>query len=211
MKKILIFLALLTQFVKAQTIDTVVVNNVFTSYYSFVTHNPVIVTYTLNYIDGNCDRSQYDFKHSKEFCDSGYVKSGFDKGHLCNVEDFSSNCDQAKLTFSYYNCAPQTQHCNRSSWKKLENMTRLLATDKNVLVINGVICESTCSKLKCMWTPSYFYKLVVNQTTNKLVMIAYVKNDLVSAPYYCKIEEIYSKLDKQHKILLRAILSNVSQ
>lgn len=200
----------ITQLLNAQQADTVVTNSVFTSYYSFVTHNPIIVTYTFNYIDGNCDRSKFDFKSSKEFCDSSYYKSGFDRGHLCNVEDFSTDCEKAKLTFSYYNCAPQTSYCNRSSWKKLENQTRLLATGKDVLVINGVLCASKY-KIGCMWTPTHFYKIVIDRKTNNIIMCSYVVNDLTSAPYSIKINDLMKMLDKPHWILLNSMLTNVNR
>lgn len=209
MKKLILCLVLITGLLKAQQVDTVVTNSVFTSYYSFVTHNPVIVTYTLNYINGDCDRSKYDFKDtSKIFCNEAFVGSGFDRGHLCNAEDFSADCEKVKLTFSYFNCAPQVPFCNRSSWKRLENQVRILATDKNVLVINGVINEES-RKLNCMTIPSRFYKIVIDQTTNKIILCSAVWNNTYSPPYSTTIAEIISQVDKHHKILLTAILSNV--
>ena len=209
MKKLVFCLLLLTQFVYSQQVDTVVTNSVFTSYYSFVTNNPVIVTYTLNYINGDCDRSKYDFRDtSKIFCDESFVGSGFDRGHLCNAEDVSTDCEKVKLTFSYFNCSPQVPFCNRSSWKRLENQVRFLATEKNVLVIKGVFTEES-KKLNCMTVPSGYYKIVVDQTTNKIILCSAVWNNTYSPPYMTSILGIMTKVDKQHKILLNAILSNV--
>jgi len=136
MKKIFFFVLLFFyQNSFAQRIDTVVKKDVYTSYFSYQLKAPLYVVYYLYKGGGDCSRERMNFK--KEFktaSASDYLKSGYDKGHLVNAEDFAFDCDKEKCTFSFYNCIPQHPKLNRGSWKSWETTIRK-ESQKDILKI----------------------------------------------------------------------------
>jgi endonuclease G, mitochondrial len=67
-----------------------------------------------------------------------YTGSGFDRGHLTNSEDRSSNPIDNSATFLMTNIIPQSPDNNRGAWVQLENYCReLVRTGKELYIIAG--------------------------------------------------------------------------
>ena len=122
----------------SQSYDVVIKKQNYTSYFEYDYVNPTVVTYKLYHGGGDCKRDKFYFKNDESFktaTDQDYSKSGYDKGHMANAEDFAYDCTLDELTFRYYNCVPQHPRMNRGPWKKVETEIRKWSQDKELLVI----------------------------------------------------------------------------
>jgi DNA/RNA endonuclease G (NUC1) len=109
----------------SQKINLVVNKEIYTSYYSTDLKVPLYVVHYLYNGGGDFSRSKLRFIKEKNTAnDSDYAKSGYDRGHLVSAEDFAYDYRKQSITFSYYNCFPQTRHLNRGPWKSWENTIR---------------------------------------------------------------------------------------
>ncbi len=183
LKNILIPLLLLLHLQKgiAQRIDTVVQKPAYTSYYSFSVKSPLYVVYYLYKGGGDCSRKQLSFtKEYRSASNKDYAKSGYDRGHLANAEDFAFDCTMEKCTFSYYNCIPQHQKLNRGSWKVWETTIRKESQRDRLKIYTGAIYgKQTIGS--GVGVPDYCWKIVYN-TRTKLIMHALLfKNDATEA------------------------------
>lgn len=90
-----------------------------------------------------------------------YVKSGFDRGHLCPSADRSSSEGANSSTFLMTNMAPQTHDLNAGPWEKLESYSRSMARrDTTLYIIAGQYGDS--GKLKNKVTiPTNFWKIIL--------------------------------------------------
>lgn len=166
MKRILFLTILLVAplFVAAQSPkwDTVIYNAGYASYFSKTHRNPVMVVYKLYKGGGPCKRDKFYFKNDLRIpaaTNKEYSKSGFDKGHLANAEDFAYDCYLDELTFRYYNCVPQRPELNRGIWKVTEEEIRKISQTDSLLVIcvnefaqghgkmGGVSVPTSCIKI----------------------------------------------------------------
>jgi endonuclease G, mitochondrial len=69
---------------------------------------------------------------------SDYTRSGFDRGHLTNSEDRSSNPIDNSATFLMTNIIPQSPDNNRGVWVELENYCRkLVRAGKELYIVAG--------------------------------------------------------------------------
>ena len=183
LKNILIPLLLLLILLKgnAQRIDTVVQKPAYTSYYSYSVKSPLYVVYYLYKGGGDCSRKQLSFtKEYRSASNKDYAKSGYDRGHLANAEDFAFDCSMEKCTFSYYNCIPQHQKLNRGSWKVWETTIRKESQRDRLKIYTGAIYgKQTIGS--GVGVPNYCWKIVYN-TRTKLIMHALLfKNDASEA------------------------------
>ena len=183
LKNILIPLLLLLILLKgnAQRIDTVVQKPAYTSYYSYSVKSPLYVVYYLYKGGGDCSRKQLSFtKEYRSASNKDYAKSGYDRGHLANAEDFAFDCTMEKCTFSYYNCIPQHQKLNRGSWKVWETTIRKESQRDRLKIYTGAIYgKQTIGS--GVGVPNYCWKIVYN-TRTKLIMHALLfKNDASEA------------------------------
>lgn len=144
---VLIVSLFISLFSYSQSVDTVIRNTWYTSYYNYSLKVPVFVTYTL-YKGGKsqdtskieCDRSSYKFRSGGVLISAkskDYSKTGYDQGHLVPYEDFSFDCKAAESTFRFYNVVPQTPNLNRGEWKKWELIIRRISKHDSLLVIAG--------------------------------------------------------------------------
>lgn len=183
LKNILLPLLLLLHLQKgiAQRIDTVIQKPAYTSYYSYSVKSPLYVVYYLYKGGGDCSRKQLSFtKEYRSASNKDYAKSGFDRGHLANAEDFAFDCTMEKCTFSYYNCIPQHQKLNRGSWKSWEATIRKESQRDRLKIYTGAIYgKQTIGS--GVGVPDYCWKIVYN-TRTKLIMHALLfKNDASEA------------------------------
>lgn len=155
---VLLLLALLPLTTLSQHV--VVQKKNYTSYLDTIIKQPILVEYKLYNGGGDCKRDKFRFKNDTQYktaTDADYAKSGYDKGHLANAEDFAYNCELDELTFRYYNCWPQTATLNRGTWKQTETLVRELSKKDTVVVV----CYATdFVKANRLMVPTYCYKLV---------------------------------------------------
>jgi endonuclease G len=144
MKRILAILFLLPVFTYAQEKlnkmpewDTVITNPVYVSFHNQKAGSPVAVVYKLYKGGGPCSRAGFRFINDlkvKTATSDDYAKSGYDKGHMANSEDFANNCPYDELTFRFYNCTPQKPELNRGPWRMLESKIRDASQTDSLLV-----------------------------------------------------------------------------
>ncbi len=185
---------LLTSFSYAQRIDTVVQKEVYTSYYSFSLKSPLYVVYYLYKGGGDCSRQKLSFIKEKKTADNkDYLKSGFDRGHLANAEDFAFDCEKEKCTFSYYNCIPQHPQLNRGSWKSWENTIRKESQRDRLKIYTGAIYGN--KKIgKGVGVPEYCWKVVYNTRTKLIQHALLFKNDSTEAVQRVSISQLKQRL-----------------
>jgi DNA/RNA endonuclease G (NUC1) len=161
-------------------VDTVIYQQNYTCYFSKKHQNPIVLTYKLYKGGGDCSRAKFRFKNDlniKCLTDADYLKSGYDKGHLANAEDFANNCVFDELTFRYYNCVPQTKELNRGVWKQQETIIRTWSQTDSLLVLcfNDFTQFATKSNSN-LHAPQYCIKAVKSLTTKKWLMIMLFTN-----------------------------------
>jgi endonuclease G len=150
------------------------------SYYSYTLKDPLYVTYTLKDGGGDCDRDNFEFKADSTLTATAddYRRSGYDRGHLANAEDFAYNCTLDKKTFSYYNCIPQTRKLNRGVWKVWETRIRDLSQSHTLYITaGGIYTNRTLKAGSPVGVPDYCYKVVVDSTTRMMVYSLIFPND----------------------------------
>ena len=123
-----------------QQIDTVIVTPIYKAYINKQLKQPVYVKYKLYKGGGTCKRpTQFTNPTKLNLLDAQYEKSGYDRGHLANAEDFAYDCTAIEQTFRYYNVLPQTPNLNRGIWKQWEEKTRTISQTDSLLVFAGGI------------------------------------------------------------------------
>jgi endonuclease G len=158
---LLVILLLVSQFVIAQQV--VIKTKNYTSYFDTILKQPISVVYKLYNGGGPCSRAKFRFINDTKYptaTDADYAKSGYDKGHLANSEDFAYDCELDELTFRYYNALPQTTALNRGIWKQIEATIRDLSKTDTLTII----CYATdFVKVNKLSVPQYCYKIVYKQ------------------------------------------------
>lgn len=186
--KVLILILLVFSYTGfTQKYDTIIHTSIYTSYYNKTLKAPVVVSYKLYKGGGNCNRKGFNFTNDIETLntakESDYRKSGYDRGHLANAEDFAYNCDLMKLTFRYYNCVPQTPNLNRGIWKSKETKIRNYSQNDSLFII--IINKFGDSKIgDNVSVPEYCIKVVYNLKTLKPIFAFYTSNRRM--PVYCE-------------------------
>jgi endonuclease G len=178
MRTTILLLLLFTHYCSfAQKIDTVVKKEVYTSYFSYQLKAPLYVVYYLHQGGGDCSRERMNFKKEyKTASGSDYAKSGYDKGHLVNAEDFAFDCEKERCTFSFYNCIPQHPKLNRGSWKSWESTIRK-ESQKDILKIYAGAIYGKQIIGKSVAVPEYCWKIVYNTRTKLILHALLFKND----------------------------------
>ena len=105
-----------------------------------------------------------------------YLRSGFDKGHLCPAQDRGYSLESISETFLMSNMCPQDPSFNRGIWKRLEDATRKFAIKYgSVDVICGpVIFNRHDSITNNVSIPQMFYKILVSKVDDKTEILAFV-------------------------------------
>jgi endonuclease G, mitochondrial len=107
-----------------------------------------------------------------------YLKSGYDKGHLCPAADMKWDAEAMDETFYMSNISPQEPGFNRGIWKDLEEQVRQWAVElKKVYVVTGLILNSklpTIGKINRVAVPKYIYKIVLQYDDQKSKAIAFL-------------------------------------
>lgn len=111
----------------------------YTCFFDTSLRQPLVVVYKLYKGGGDCSRAGFSFKNDlpniRTATQADYAKSGYDRGHLANAEDFAYDCRLDELTFRYYNCLPQGKNLNRGIWKQKEEEARLMSQKDTVVIV----------------------------------------------------------------------------
>jgi endonuclease G len=114
---------------------------------------------------------------------SAYIKTGYDRGHLCPAADMKLN--GASMTESFYmsNMSPQVPSFNRGIWSKLEDKVREWALEKNgVYVVTGPLLNKSCGTIAdAITVPCSFYKIIFKQTPHGAEAIAFILSNAGSS------------------------------
>jgi endonuclease G len=184
MKKItsiLLALLIFSNSLISQKVDLVVDKEIYKSYFSKVLKVPLFVEYKLYQGGGKASRKGMKFREGMGTAKNrDYSKSGFDKGHLVPAEDFAYDIDKENLTFSFYNCFPQSPKLNRGAWKSWESTIRAESQKWPLKIYTGGIFGSNKLKHK-VGIPDYCWKVVFNQKTGRLMHVLLFKNDETEA------------------------------
>lgn len=116
-----------------------------------------------------------------------YVKSGFDRGHLCPAADRKFSEEAMSETFFMSNMSPQKPYFNRGIWKKLEEQVRDWATkNEEVFVVTGGLLENDLPKIgktNKISVPVYYYKIILDAKEPQVKAIAFLmKNEKSEFP-----------------------------
>lgn len=182
MKKLITLLLILTsQISYSQKVDTIIKKDIYTSYFSIKYREPLYVKYDIFKGGGECDRDSlnFNFKNDTKIpmaTASDYSKSGYDKGHLANAEDFAYDCYKDEITFRYYNCLPQTPNLNRGVWKVWETKIREISQTDSLLIICGGIFSDSSKKIGKTYVPDKCWKIVYSYTQEKTLYILLFTN-----------------------------------
>ena len=196
MKSVLIILFwLFSQCLYSQNIDIVVDKGIYKSYYSYGYKSPLYVVYDLYNGGGDVSRSGMSFKQElKTATNKDYSKSGYDRGHLANSEDFAYDFTKEKLTFSYYNCFAQNAKLNRGPWKVWESTIRNESKRWPLRIYVGAIYGN--KKIKnSVAIPDFCWKVVYNLKTGLIMHALIFKNDELATVNRITISELKKLLN----------------
>jgi endonuclease G len=191
---ILLVFLLLPLFLLSQSYDVVIKKDNYTSYFENEYLNPTVVVYNLYKGGGNCSRTKFFFKNDipslKTASDQDYLKSGFDKGHMANAEDFAYDCVLDELTFRYYNCVPQNPKMNRGPWKKVETEVRQWSQTRELKVVCINIFENNFIPNTKVAVPTECIKLIYDAKTKESIAGYIFKNNSSAQVIKLSPEEI---------------------
>ena len=184
-------IAIIFQFsVYSQKIDQIVNKEIYTSYFSNELRVPLYVVYYLSNGGGDFSRSNLRFKEERNTAkNSDYAKSGYDRGHLVSAEDFAYDYRKQSITFSYYNCFPQTRHLNRGAWKSWENTIRNESKRWPLKIYTGGIYGNRRIRGK-VGVPDYCWKVVYNQKTGLILHALIFTNDNIGTVRRTTVSEL---------------------
>ena len=153
---------------KLENYDVILDKKVYKSYYSCSIKAPSFVIYKLYHGGGKSSRKGMRF--TGKYPHYNYLRSGYDKGHLANAEDFAYSRNLELLTFDYINAIPQTPELNRGTWKSFETLVRKYSqTDSIIIVCGGTDWKGLI--------PERCFKIVYDLKTKKLLVSEIFNND----------------------------------
>lgn len=188
------------QLIVAQEVDIVFDAGIYKSYYSYEYKSPLYVTYYLYQGGGPCDRTKEGFDFTKcgeqTASNADYTKSGYERGHLANAEDFAYDCVAEDATFCYYNCVAQTTKGNHGNWLKWESKIRELSQERELFIVAGAIYGKTYTKPGSkVRVPKYCYKIVIDTETGDVLHCMLFNNDNTTIYQDITLTALKKKLD----------------
>ncbi|MDR2414239.1 MAG: DNA/RNA non-specific endonuclease [Odoribacteraceae bacterium] len=100
-----------------------------------------------------------------------YLRSGYDRGHLCPAADMAFDEQAMSETFYMSNISPQTPAFNRGIWKKIEEKVRKMAGDDTLHVVTGPLFRDNKGTIGAnrVTVPGFFYKLFYSPARRQMV------------------------------------------
>jgi endonuclease G len=137
-----------------------------------------------------------------------YMKTGYDRGHLCPAADMSFSLQSMSESFYFSNISPQVPNFNRGVWSNLEEQVRDWVKEKDSLyIVTGPIFLNVQGYIgqNRIAVPGYFYKIVYSPRDRE--MIGFVlpnkkgnSNNLSKYIYSVDYIEVITKIDFFHNI-----------
>lgn len=95
---------------------------------------------TASHLKGNSKRSESAFHEDEDVAapralDSDYVRSGYDRGHMCPAGDNKWSARAMDESFLFTNICPQAPQLNRGDWNEMEQACRKWAKESGELYI----------------------------------------------------------------------------
>ncbi len=182
---------------QAQSVDEIIRNDIYTSYFNDQLHEPLYVAYKLYEGGGSCKRKGMHFKtggleYSAKAKD--YKGSGYDEGHLADAKDFAYDYTKEEETFRFCNAVPQTKTLNRGSWKSFETKIRKESKNDSLLIVCGSIFGNQTIGPDNIGVPEYCWKVVESLTTHEIIYCLIFPNDNSDSYENITLKELEERL-----------------
>lgn len=106
-----------------------------------------------------------------------YIRSGYDRGHLCPAGDRRFSKEAFDETFFTSNISPQRNDFNAGLWNRLEQKTRYWAKKYDGLyVVTGGVLEPNLDAIgkEHVSVPKYFYKVLIDRVNDEYKAIGFL-------------------------------------
>lgn len=138
-----------------------------------------------------------DLPKGKRAETSDYRKSGYDKGHMAPNADFLWSAEAQRESFLLSNMAPQLHVFNAGIWERLEEFTRVWATDRGeVYIVAGPMFSEDSRRTiggNKVGVPDQFFKIVFDPQAREALAFVFphgqIKPDAV-AHFQVTVREI---------------------
>lgn len=102
---------------------------------------------------------------------SDYLKSGYDRGHLCPAGDMTQSIEAMSETFYMSNMSPQIPAFNRGIWKSLEEQVRKWGEKEQIYVVTGPVFKDRKGYIgeNKVTVPGYYYKVVYSPSRGQMI------------------------------------------
>lgn len=142
---------------------------------------------TAAHLKGSVKRSDASFHEDEEVpmpraIDFDYVRSGYDRGHMCPAGDNKWSAKAMDESFLFTNVCPQAPQLNRGDWNEMEQACRKWAKENgDIYIVCGPIFykkrAKTIGKNKVA-VPDAFFKVVLTMKGNpKAIGFIYKNGD----------------------------------
>lgn len=126
-----------------------------------------------------------------------YIRSGYDRGHLCPAGDRRFSKKAFDETFYTSNISPQRNDFNAGLWNRLEQKTRYWAKKYDGLyVVTGGVLSPILKSIgkEDVSVPEYFYKVLIDKSSGEYKAIGFLvphkESDKALYTYVVPIDKI---------------------
>ncbi|WP_136668559.1 DNA/RNA non-specific endonuclease [Flavobacterium sp. H122] len=106
-----------------------------------------------------------------------YIRSGYDRGHLCPAADRKFSKEAFNETFYTSNISPQKNDFNGGVWSRLEQKTRYWAKKYDGLyVVTGAVLTGDLKSIgkEGVSVPEYFYKILLDNNNGNYKAVGFL-------------------------------------
>jgi endonuclease G len=109
-----------------------------------------------------------------------YTNSRYDRGHLAPCRDLQWSRETMMESFYMSNISPQAPRFNQGIWEDLESLVRDWAIEYDTLyivtgpVLEKEIVDTIIGKRNRISVPKYYYKVVLNYTSERIEGIGFI-------------------------------------
>lgn len=117
----------------------------------------------------------------RQATETDYLRSGYDKGHMCPAADRSFSVATMRSTFIMSNVAPQKPTVNRGEWSRIEANTRKYVRGGHALKVTASVvfwqADTTRIGKNHVCVPHAFVKTIRLLENDSIIYSKYVQND----------------------------------
>ena len=112
---------------------------------------------------------------------------------MVSAEDFAFNQAYERLTFSYYNCFPQSSKLNKGPWKSWENKIRQESQKWPLKIyVGGIYSDKKLNNRVSV--PKYCWKVVYNLKTKLIMHVLLFENDAKASAFRVNLSKLKQML-----------------